>query len=104
MDNVRRIIKLAGVRAGDVIYDWGSGNGRIVITAVRDFKAKRAVGIESHDDLANKARIEIRRQNLESRVEVMHGDALKVNVSEANVVTLYITSRGNEMLRPKLEE
>ena len=104
MDNVRRMIKLAGVGAGDVVYDLGSGDGRIVITAVRDFKAKRAVGIESHDDLVNKARIEIRRQNLEGRVEVMHGDALKVNVSEADVVTLYLTSRGNEMLRPKLEE
>jgi len=104
MDNLRGMLKLAGVRADDVVYDLGSGDGRIVIAAVRDFKAKRAVGIELRDDLANKARIEIRKHNLEGRVEVIHGDALKVNVSEADVVTLYLTSKGNEMLRPKLEK
>lgn len=104
MDNVRKMLKLAVVGAGDVVYDLGSGDGRMVAAAVRDFKAKRAVGIELRGDLVNKARVEIRRLNLEGKIEIIHGDALKINVSEADVVTLYLTSRGNEMLRPKLEE
>lgn len=104
MDKVRRMLTLAGVRADDVVYDIGSGDGRIVVAAVRNFKAKRAAGIELRSDLVNKARAEIRRLNLEGRIEIIHGDALKVNVSEADVVTLYLTSEGNKMFRPKLEE
>jgi len=104
MDNVRSMLELAGVRADDVVYDLGSGDGRIVIAAVRDFEAKRAVGIEQREDLVNKACSEIRRQNLEGRIEIIHGDALLENISEADVVTLYLTSQGNEMLRTKLEK
>ncbi len=98
------MLTLAGVGADDVVYDLGSGDGRMVVAAVRDFKAKKAVGIEMRGDLVNKALTEIRRLNLEGRIEIIHGDILKVNISEADVVTLYLTPEGNKMLRPKLED
>ena len=104
MERVRRMLRLAEVRTDDVVYDLGSGDGRVVVAAVKDFKAKRAVGIELRSDLVKKARTEIRRLKLEGKVEIIQGDALDVNISEADVVTLYLTSRGNEILKPKLEK
>jgi predicted RNA methylase len=104
MERVRRMLTLAEVRTDDVVYDLGSGDGRIVIAAVRDFKAKRAVGIELRSDLVKKARSEIRRLKLEDKIEIIQGDAVEVNINEADVVTLYLTSRGNEILKPKLEK
>lgn len=104
MERVRRMLTLAEVRTDDVVYDLGSGDGRIVVAAVRDFKAKRAVGIELRSDLVKKACTEIRRLKLEDKIEIIQGDALEVNISEADVVTLYLTSRGNEILKPKLEK
>ena len=102
--SVRRMLTLAGVRADDLVYDLGSGDGRIVIAAVRDFNAKRAVGIERRGDLVNKARTEIQRLNLEGSIKIIHGDVLKVSISEADVVTLFLTSEGNKTLKPKLEK
>lgn len=104
MERVRRMLTLAEVRTDDVVYDLGSGDGRIVVAAVRDFKAKRAIGIELRSDLVKKACTEIRRLKLEDKIEIIQGDALEVNISEADVVTLYLTSRGNEILKPKLEK
>jgi len=104
LDNVRRMLEIARVRADDVVFDLGSGDGRILIMAVREFKAKRAVGIEFREDLVNEARTLIRRYDLESKIEIIHGDALNINISEADVVTLYLTSQGIETLRPKLEK
>jgi len=104
LDNVRRMLEIARVRADDVVFDLGSGDGRILIMAVREFKAKRAVGIEFREDLVNEACTLIQRYGLESKIEIIHGDALNINISEADVVTLYLTSRGIEILRPKLEK
>lgn len=103
-DNIRRMLEIARVSADDVLFDLGSGDGRILITAVREFKVKKAVGIEIREDLVNEARTQIRRYNLERNIEIIHGDALHINLSMADVVTLYLTSRGIEILRPKLEK
>lgn len=103
-DNIRRMLEIARVSTDDVLFDLGSGDGRILITAVREFKVKKAVGIEIREDLVNEARTQIRRYNLERNIEIIHGDALHINLSMADVVTLYLTSRGIEILRPKLEK
>lgn len=104
MDSVRQMLKLADVGAGDIVYDLGSGDGRIVISAVQDFHAKRAVGIEQRENLVKTTRFKIRSLKLESRVEILHDDVLNVDISEANVVTLYLTSYGTDQIRLKLEE
>jgi len=62
------------------------------------------VGVEMRDDLVERARSEIKKLNLEDRVQVVHEDFFSVNLKEADVVTLYLTTSGNERLRPKLEQ
>jgi precorrin-6B methylase 2 len=104
MTSVRQMLTLADVQAEDVVYDLGSGDGRIVITAVRDFNAKRAVGVEQTHKLVTRARSTIRDLRLERRVEIVHADFLNVDVSDADVILLYLTSYGADWIRPKLEK
>ena len=71
---------------------------------MQDFQAKRAVGVELRRNLVDTARSKIRSLNLERRVEIVREDVLKVDISEADVVTLYLTSYGTDRIKPKLEE
>lgn len=103
MYSVRRMLRLANVGPNDIVYDLGSGDGRVVITAVHDFDAKKAVGIEVRKDLIRLAYAQIQKLNLARRVEIIHGNALETSVGEADVITLYLSTKGNEMLRSKLE-
>jgi len=100
---VERMLELAGVTKDDVVYDLGSGDGRIVIAAARDYGA-RAVGIEIDGDLVKKSRERIRKLGLENRVRVIHGNLLETDLNEATVVTLYLLGSSNLELRPKLEK
>ena len=98
----RRMLKLAEVGPGDVVYDLGAGDGRIIIMAAREFGA-RAVGIELRKDLFNQIERKIKELGLEGMVRVIHGSFYDVDISEASVVTLYLLTSVNEKLRPKLE-
>ena len=100
---VDRMLELADLRPGEKLYDLGSGDGRILITAVTRFKAK-AVGIEISDDLVNSTNARIRRLGLDADAQVIHGDFLNADLSSADVVTLYLATDANEMLRPNLEK
>ena len=103
MYSVRRMLRLANVNPNDVVYDIGSGDGRVVITAVHEFDAKKAVGIELREDLIRLAHAQIWKLNLAKRVKIIQGNALVESIGEADVVTLYLSTKGNEVLRPKLE-
>jgi ubiquinone/menaquinone biosynthesis C-methylase UbiE len=103
MYSVRRMLRLANVGSNDIVYDLGSGDGRVVITAVHEFDAKKGVGIEMRKDLIRLAHTQIQKLNLASRVEIIQGNALETPIGEADVITLYLSTKGNEMLRPKLE-
>ncbi len=103
LDVVRGMLKVADVKPSDVVYDLGSGDGRVVIAAVQEFEAKRAIGVELSESLVKRSREEISKLNLESRVEVIHEDFFNVNIELADVVFLYLTQSGNEKLKPKLE-
>ncbi|NIM44934.1 MAG: methyltransferase domain-containing protein [Nitrososphaeria archaeon] len=103
MDIVRGMLRVSDVKPSDVVYDLGSGDGRIVIAAVQQFKAKRAVGVELNERLVKQSREEVSRLKLEDKVEIVHEDFFNVSVEPADVVTLYLTISGNERLRPKLE-
>ncbi len=98
----KKMIQLAALKPGQTLFDLGAGDGRVVIMAAQETGAS-AVGVEMRDDLVERARSEIKRLNLEDRVRMIHGDLFNVDLSEADVVTLYLTTSGNERLRPKLE-
>jgi precorrin-6B methylase 2 len=100
---VDRMLELADLKPGEKLYDLGSGDGRILITAVVRFKAK-AVGVEISDDLVNSTNTRIRRLGLDNDAQVIHGNFLDVDLSSADVVTLYLATDANEMLRPNLEK
>jgi cyclopropane fatty-acyl-phospholipid synthase-like methyltransferase len=99
----KKMIQLAALKPGQTLYDLGAGDGRLVIMAAQETGA-HTVGVEMRDDLVERARSEIKKLNLEDRVQVVHEDFFSVNLKEADVVTLYLTTSGNERLRPKLEQ
>ncbi len=100
---VERMLDAAHVKPGDVVYDLGSGDGRIVITAALEFGA-RGVGVEIRPDLCRKARERIKSLGLEERVSMIEGSALRVDLSPADVVTMYLLTSSNERLKPNLEK
>ena len=100
---VERMLEAAHVHPGDLVYDLGSGDGRILITAAQKFGA-RAVGIEIDPDQVEKARQRIHMLGLEDRVSVQHASALRADLSPADVVTLYFLTTTNEKLKPNLEK
>jgi protein-L-isoaspartate O-methyltransferase len=99
---VERMLQLAHLQPNEVVYDLGSGEGRIVITAARQFKA-RAVGVELSPELCKIATARVKGLGLEDRVRIVHANLLKVDLRPADVVTIYLLTSANELLRPNLE-
>jgi cyclopropane fatty-acyl-phospholipid synthase-like methyltransferase len=100
---VDKMLEAAHLKPGETIYDLGSGDGRVVITAARRYQAK-AVGVELSSELCARARREVRLAGLENQVLILHGDLLGVDLSPADVVTVYLLTHSNERLRPNLEK
>src|SRR5215813_4691293 len=100
---VDRMLEFADVGKGDVVFDVGSGDGRMVIQAAKKYGAK-GVGLELNPRLVELARAEAKRQDVDSLVEFRQGDALKADLSAATVVTLYMLPSFNKQLRPILEK
>jgi tRNA A58 N-methylase Trm61 len=101
-DVVKRMLEMANVGSSDTVYDIGCGDGRILIAAVKDFGAKKAVGYEMREDLYKQALQEVKKQGLEDRISIINSDVFNGQISEATVVTLYLTTSGNDKLRHKL--
>lgn len=100
---VERMLEVARVRPADMVYDLGSGDGRIVIAAAQKFGA-RAVGVELDPALCRRAEERIKALGLGDRITVMHTSALHVDLTPATVVTLYLLTGSNEKLRPNMEK
>jgi cyclopropane fatty-acyl-phospholipid synthase-like methyltransferase len=100
---VDRMLEMARVKSGDVIYDLGSGDGRIIIQAAKRYGVK-GVGIEIDADLVQRAKDNAFREKVEHLVEFRLQDALTVDVSLATVVTLYMLPEFNAKLRPIFEK
>jgi len=100
---VNRMLEMAEVDSNDVVYDLGSGDGRIVIQAATKYGA-RGVGIEIDPELVRKARRNAREAGVSALVEFRQADLFKTDISEATAVTLYLLPSVNEKLRPKLFE
>jgi len=102
MPVVRRMLELAELRSGEVLYDLGSGDGRAVIMAAKEFGAN-AVGIELREDLVKKALNSVQELGIQDKVKIVHSDLFEVDLSQADVVFLYLTTSANEKVKPKLE-
>ncbi len=100
---VERMLELAELKPYEVVYDLGCGDGRILITAARDFQAK-AVGVELDDRLVRQTRDQVNRLGLADRVSVIQGDLMKVDLKPADVVTVYLLTSVNDQLRPTFEK
>lgn len=100
---VDRMLELAEVSEDDIVYDLGSGDGRIVITAAQDYGA-RGVGIEIDPERIEEARENAREAGVEDLVEFREENLFDADLSEATVVTLYLLPDINMKLRPKLFE
>ncbi len=97
---VDKMIELAGVKKDDVVYDLGSGDGRIVIAAAK--KGAKAVGFEIDPELLMTSRENIRKAGAEDRAEIRNQDILTVDLSDASVVTMYLLPEVNLKLKPRL--
>jgi cyclopropane fatty-acyl-phospholipid synthase-like methyltransferase len=100
---IDRMLELAEIKKGDVLYDLGSGDGRIVIRAAQKYRI-RAVGIEMDQLLLDKARRDAKSAGVTRLVEFRSEDALKANISDATVVTLYMLPWFNEAMKPSLKK
>jgi len=98
---VRSMLEFAEVSSDDVLYDLGSGDGRIVVMAGKDFGAT-SIGIEVDPLRLWWSRLSIRRHNLSQKVQVIRANFFKVNLEDASVVTLYQGHEINKKIRDKL--
>jgi len=98
---VTAMLKLAGVTSRDTVYDLGSGDGRIVIAAAKEFGA-RGVGIEINPERVEEARSNAKKAGVEERVKFETADLFDADLRGATVVTLYLLPDLNLRLRPKL--
>jgi len=96
------MLSLAELRAGEVFFDLGAGDGRTLVMAVKEYGA-RAVGVELREDLVKKALGTVYEQGLQDRITIVNGDMFTVDLSSADVVFLYLTTSANEKIKPKLE-
>ncbi|WP_162657785.1 TIGR03000 domain-containing protein [Tuwongella immobilis] len=102
---VNRMLELAGVKEGDIVYDLGCGDGRIVVTAVSKFGAKRGVGIDLDPERIADSKKTAASAKVGDRVEFRQADVLKIpDYSDASVVMLYMGNDLNLQLRPILQK
>ena len=98
---VEAMLKLAGVKKADVVYDLGCGDGRIVIAAAKNLGA-RGVGIDINPVLIGEAKENARKAGVEKLVRFEENDLFEADIHEATVVTLFLLPHINLKLRPKL--
>jgi SAM-dependent methyltransferase len=96
------MLRLAGVTKDDVVYDLGSGDGRLVIAAARDFGA-RAVGVELEPKLVQDSRESALKAGVADRTQFLWQDIFQTDLSPATVVAIYLSPELNLRLRPKLQ-
>lgn len=100
-ETVAEMLRLGNIKKGDVLYDLGSGDGRIAIAAARQFGI-RAVGIEINPKLITEAESHAREAGVADLVRFCNEDMFRVDINEASIVTLYLSEKLNVLLRPKL--
>lgn len=99
---VDKMLEAGRVRPGEMVYDLGSGDGRIVITAAQKYGA-RAVGVELSEALCRSTKLRVKQLGLDNKVTIVHANLLDIDLAPADVVTLYLLTSSNDRLRPNLE-
>jgi uncharacterized protein (TIGR03000 family) len=102
-DIVAEMIKLGGVKKGDVAYEPGPGDGRVLIAAVKK-GAEKAVGIELDPKKVEEARENVKKAGLDKKITIKEGDALKADYGEATIVFLYMGNEFDALLKPVLDK
>ena len=100
----RKMLELAKVRPGDIVYDLGCGDARIPIIAMKKYGAKKAVGYEINPYLYEQSIQNVRSNNLQNRITLIKDDLINADISGASVITLFLSMAANECLGPKLEK
>ncbi|MCP4608359.1 MAG: methyltransferase domain-containing protein [Planctomycetes bacterium] len=100
---VDKMLEMAQIKEGDVIYDLGCGDGRIVVTAAKRYGIK-AVGFDINPRRVRESLENVRKNNVEHLVTIKHEDVFTLDLREANVVTLYLLPSLNVKLMPQLEK
>ena len=100
---VEAMLKMANVTASDVVYDLGSGDGRIPITAAQKYGA-RAVGIDINPQRIKEANENLAKASVGDKVKFLNQDLFETDLSEATVITLYLLPSLNQKLMPKLKQ
>jgi uncharacterized protein (TIGR03000 family) len=102
---VEAMLELGNVGKNDVVYDLGCGDGRIVVTAVKDYKAKKGVGIDLDEERIKESNARAKDAGVTDKVEFRKGDVMDVkDLENATVVTLYLGEDLNKQLRPILQK
>src|SRR5579859_8127722 len=100
---VQKMLLLGGLKAGEKMYDLGSGDGRIVIMAAEKFHAD-SVGVELDNDLWRQSMDKIQSLRLQKTARIIHGDILQQDYSSADLITVYLLPISNDKVRPVLEK
>src|SRR5262249_46948556 len=104
-DVVKRMCELGKVSKEDTVYDLGCGDGRLLITAVANFKAKRGVGVDLDPERIKESNANAKDRGVTDKVEFRVGDVLKIDdLSKASVILLYMGDDVNLRLRPILQK
>jgi precorrin-6B methylase 2 len=96
---VRQMLMLARLKQGELLYDLGAGDGRILIEAAREFGAK-CVGVEIDPDRVSRLKERLAATKVDA--EIINGDLMQVDLSSADVITIYLSDSVNAKLAPKL--
>ena len=99
-DVIPKMLALASVAPGEMVFDLGSGDGRVVIAAARDFHA-RAVGVEIRGSLVRECRRKVREMGLSHLVSIRCHNFKKVSLRKADVLALFLSSYTLNLLAPK---
>ena len=100
---VEKMLQLGGLKAGEKMFDLGSGDGRIVIMAAQKYHAD-ATGIEFDKDLARLSSDRIKSLDLQKTARIINGDILRQDLSSADLITVYLLPASNEKIRPMLDK
>ena len=99
---VDRMLALGELRAGETMFDLGSGDGRIVVMAARKYHAD-ATGVDLDQDLVRQSSAKLRSLGLTGTARIIYGDILKQNYAAANLITVYLLPESNLRVQPMLE-
>jgi len=100
---IRKMLKLAELRKGEILYDLGCGNGRILILGAKEFEA-HGIGIEISPFCYLWSKFNVINNSLSGKVKIKFGNFFKTPISDADVITIFLSNRANKKLIPKFKK